>query len=385
MPPAPMRIPPEIRAWVEIDLGRLELNVAEVRAALPPHLRYVAVVKADAYGHGLEPIVGRLMRAGVDVFAVANLVEAAAIREVGQGWPILVLSALLPGEESQAVQLDVMPTVSSEGEVERLEAAARRAGKTLGVHLKIDTGMGRLGVWHPHAPALYQKIRDAHHLRLAGLFTHFAASDSDPAFTAAQRELFLRTLERLPGWDDAPRLLHADNSAGLESFTHDGPFNGARVGLLQFGVSPHPGSLLAKVATQPVLTFHTRLSLIKDLPAGQTVSYGRTHRLERDTRVGILAAGYGDGIPTALSNRGRVLVRGHSCRILGRVTMDQTIVDLSAVPAAQPGDTATLIGAQSEEFVTAREFAFQSHQIPWEAFCAITGRVARFYRSDTAL
>jgi alanine racemase len=380
-----MRIPPHIRAWVEIDLGRLELNVAQVRAALPPYLSYIAVVKAEAYGHGLEPIVGRLMRAGVDVFAVANLGEAASIREVGRGWPILVLSALLPGEETIAAQLGVMPTVSSLEEVRRLDRAAAQARCRLGVHLKIDTGMGRLGIWHPRAREVYEEIRDARHLRLAGIYTHFAASNSDRTFTAAQRGLFLQTLQALPGWDDEPRLIHADNSAGLESFPAGGPFNGARVGLLQFGVNPHPGSLLACVQTAPVLTFHTRVSLVKELPAGVSVSYGRTHQLERDTRLGVLAAGYGDGIPTALSNRGRVLVRGHSCRILGRVTMDQTMVDLSEVPDARPGDTATLIGEQDGEAISAREFAFESHQIPWEAFCAITGRVARFYRADTAV
>lgn len=380
-----MRIPPHIRAWVEIDLGRLELNVAQVRAALPPHLSYIAVVKADAYGHGLEPIVGRLMRAGADVFAVANLVEAAAIREVGRGWPILVLSALLPGEEAQAAQLDVIPTVSSVAEVNRLEEAARRWNRTLRVHLKIDTGMGRLGVWHPDAGEVYRHIRAARNIELAGIYTHFASSDSDREFTTHQREVFLRTLGQLEGWDDRPRLIHADNSAGLESFAEDEPFNGARVGLLQFGVNPHPGSLLAKVPTAPVLTFHTRVSLIKTLPAGQSVSYGRTHRLQRESRLGILAAGYGDGVPTALSNQGRVLVRGHSCPILGRVTMDQTVVDLTDVPEAAPGDTATLIGEQGEVSISAREFAFSSHQIPWEAFCAITSRVGRFYRADTAV
>lgn len=379
------RVPPHIRAWVEIDLGRLELNVANVRAALPGHLSYVAVVKADAYGHGLDPIVGRLMRAGADVFAVANLGEAAAIREVGRGWPILVLSALLPGEESQALALDVMPTVSSSGEIERLERAAERAKRLLQVHLKIDTGMGRLGVWHPDTRRLYDRLRASPHLRLAGIFTHFACADSDPEFTARQRQLFLRVLRELPGWDDAPRLIHADNSAGLHSFAREGPFNGARVGLLQFGVRRHPRSLLAAVEVEPVLSFHTRLSLVKTLPANTGISYGQTHHLERETRIGVLAAGYGDGIPTALSNLGHVLLHGHKCRILGRVTMDQTIIDLSEVPEAEAGDTVTLIGKQGSAVLTANEFANQSNQIPWEAFCAITRRVHRFYRSDTAM
>lgn len=380
-----MRIPPHIRAWVEIDLGRLEANVATVRAALPKHLQYIAVVKADAYGHGLEAVVERLMRADVDVFAVANLAEANTIREIGKGWPILVLSALLPGEETQAVQLGVMPTVSSEGEVQRLQQAASKLGRPLGVHLKIDTGMGRLGALPTDAGNVYQAISSSSHLQLAGISTHFADSNADPDYTATQRERFLHTLNELNPPADNLLLVHADNSAGLDTFPPGGSFNGARVGLLQFGVSPHPGSLLATVRTLPVLTFHTRLSLIKTLPKGHTVSYGRTHQLSKETRIGILAAGYGDGIPTAFSNTGHILLRGQKCPILGRVTMDQTMIDLSSVPNPEVGDTATLIGEQSPHAITAREFAFSSHQIPWEAFCAITGRVARFYRTDTAL
>ena len=380
-----MRIPPHIRAWVEIDLGRLEANVATVRAGLPRHLQYIAVVKADAYGHGLEAVVERLMRADVDVFAVANLAEANTIMEIGKGWPILVLSALLPGEETQAVQLGVMPTLSSLGEVTRLQKAASALNKPLSVHLKIDTGMGRLGALPATAGDVYAAIQNSSHLRLAGLTTHFADSNANPEFTATQRETFLRCLKGFKDWENGRPLVHADNSAGLDSFPPSGPFNGARVGLLQFGVSPHRSSLLSSVRTLPVLTFHTRLSLIKTLPAGHTVSYGRTHQLTEETRVGILAAGYGDGIPTALSNTGHILVRGHKCPILGRVTMDQTMINLNAVPEAEVGETATLVGEQGSERITARDFAFTSHQIPWEAFCAITGRVARFYRTDTAL
>tara|TARA_B110000438_G_scaffold53133_1_gene53336 strand:- start:853 stop:1995 length:1143 start_codon:yes stop_codon:yes gene_type:complete len=380
-----MRIPPHIRAWVEIDLGRLEANVATVRTALPKHLQYIAVVKADAYGHGLEAVVERLMRADVDVFAVANLSEANTIREIGTGWPILVLSALLPGEETQAVQLGIMQTVSSEGEVHRLQRAACKFKKPVRVHLKIDTGMGRLGVLPAAASGVYQAICNSSHLELAGISTHFADSNADPDYTAIQRERFLKTLNVLNHSDANDQLVHADNSAGLDTFPPGGPFNGARVGLLQFGVSPHPGSLLATVRTLPVLTFHTRLSLIKTLPEGHSVSYGRTHQLSKETRIGVLSAGYGDGIPTAFSNSGHILLRGQKCPILGRVTMDQTMIDLSAVPEAEVGDTATLIGDQGAHAITAREFAFSSHQIPWEAFCAITGRVARFYRTDTAL
>ena len=185
-----------LRCWAEIDLAALERNLRLIRASLPPHMRYVAVVKADAYGHGLHHTAARLMHAGADLFAVANVTEAAALRELGPGWPILVLSPLLPEEDRALAENDLAATVSSAGEVARFDAVGRAAGRPVAVHLKIDTGMGRLGVWHEQAPALYQTIAAAPHLRLAGVFTHFASPDDDVAFTEEQRRRFLAALQR---------------------------------------------------------------------------------------------------------------------------------------------------------------------------------------------
>jgi alanine racemase len=231
-------------------------------------MRYVAVVKADAYGHGLPQTVARLMHAGADLFAVANLSEAEAIRELGPGWPILLLSPLLPEEDRYLAELDLAATVSTEDEVARFEAVGRAAGHPVSVHLKIDTGMGRLGVWHERAPELYLKIRDAGHVRLAGVFTHFASPDDDPAFTSEQRRRFLAVLQRCEGLPIKDLFIHADNSAGIETLPGGSPFNAVRVGLLQFGVLPHPNSLLAQVHTEPVFSFHTRVGIVKDLPRG---------------------------------------------------------------------------------------------------------------------
>ncbi len=373
------------RCWVEIDLGRLERNLKRIRAALPAHIRYVAVVKADAYGHGLAATVSRLMRSGVDAFAVANLQEASHITEIGAGWPILVLGPILPAEDPRLAEMrSVIPAVSSDEEIRRFSELAQRIGKPLSVHLKIDTGMGRSGVWHEQASTLYRAIIGSPHLRLAGVFTHFSSADSDPDYTRKQRDLFLTCLKSLP--DLPPNLLiHADNSAGLESFPHGGPFNGVRVGLLQFGVLPYPGSLLADVHAEPVLSFHTRVALVKALPKGTSISYNRTCILQRDTRTAVLSCGYGDGISTAASNRGQVLIRGMRCPILGRVTMDQIVVDVSDLEQVEPGDIATLIGAQGAERISIQEFCQWSGQIPWETFTSITKRVQRFYTADTAV
>ncbi|HTJ78596.1 MAG TPA: alanine racemase [Rariglobus sp.] len=374
-----------LRCWAEIDLAALERNLHLIRASIPAHMRYVSVVKADAYGHGLHQTAARLMHAGADLFGVANLAEASAIRELSPDWPILLLSPLLPDEDRHAVDYEVAATVSSADEVIRLDSAGRTAGRIVTVHLKIDTGMGRLGVWHDEAPALYQKIRDAKNLKLAGVFTHFSSPDDDPAFTAEQRRRFLAALQKCEDIDLSTLLIHADNSAGLETIEVAGPFNAVRVGLLQFGILPHAGSLLSQVQAEPVFSFRTRVGLVKRLPAGTGISYGSTHVLSRDTTVAILTAGYGDGLPRAASNRGHVLVRGQRCPILGRVTMDQTIVDVSHVSGVCAGDEAVLVGRQLDAEIGLAEFSRLADTIPWETLCSVTKRVPRLYRTSLGL
>lgn len=371
-----------LRCWAEIDLAALERNVRLIRATLPAHIRYVAVIKADAYGHGLHRTAARLMHAGADLLAVANIAEAAAVRELSADWPILLLSPVLPDEDRYLAEYDLAATVSSVDEVQRFDAVGRAAGQPVAVHLKIDTGMGRMGVWHEGARTAYQAIRAAAGVRLAGVFTHFASADEDPAFTARQREIFLARLAGFEGLDAAAVLIHADNSAGLETTPGGTPFNAVRVGLLQFGVLPHPNSLLARVHTEPVFSFHTRIGLLKQLPAGTGVSYGRTHILARPTTVAILTAGYGDGLARAASNRGEVLVAGQRCRVLGRITMDQTIVDVGAVAERiRCGDPAVLVGRQGDQEISLAEFSRWSDSIPWEMLCSVTKRVPRLYRN----
>lgn len=371
-----------LRCWAEIDLAALERNLRRIRASLPAHIRYVAVVKADAYGHGLHQVAARLMHAGADLFAVANLAEAAALREVGPDWPVLVLGALLPEEMRFAPELDVAVTVSSVEEIERLDRAAAAARRHLDIHLKIDTGMGRLGAWHEDVAPVYRAILHSAYLRLAGVFTHFSSSDDDSAFTSEQRRRFLAALDaQCPGLDREKLFIHADNSAGLETIEQAGPFNAVRVGLLQFGILPAHGALLAEVQAEPVFSFRTRVALVKSLPAGTRISYGGTHTLARDSRVAILAAGYGDGIPRALSNRGQVLVRGRRCPILGRVTMDQTILDVTDLPEVAAGDEAVLVGRQQNAEIPLPEFSAWADTIPWETLTSVTKRVPRLYRT----
>jgi alanine racemase len=380
------RSPDKLRSWAAINLSALERNLQAIRMALPDYLRYISVVKANAYGHGLAPVVTRLMRLEADAFAVANLEEAAQLREIGTGWPILVLSVLLPSEYGEALDLGIHPVISSTGELRDLSRLARRKGVRTGVHLKIDTGMGRLGVWHPEFPALLQELESHKASKLVGICTHFSSADSDPAFTTSQRKRFLACLDLVPEQVRRGLLIHADNSAGIESFPEGGAFNAARIGLLQFGVRPRPGSLLGQTLTEPVLSFHARVGLIKELPAGTPVSYGQTFRLSRASRIAVLTAGYADGLSTRLSNCGQVLIKDSPCPILGRVTMDQTIVDVTDLPDAPAvGDTATFIGRSENQSIRVSDFAKWSGQIEWEVFCSLSNRTQRVYQTDTAV
>ncbi len=365
------------RCWAEIDLAAFERNLKRIQAALPLGVRYVSVVKADAYGHGMPQMVRRLMQSGIDYFAVANVHEAADIRHMGKGWPILVLSPLLPDEDNYLVDYDLIGTVSTREEAERFNALGQTRGTSIQIHLKIDTGMGRLGVWHEEAHALLDLVQRLPQLTLAGIYTHFSSADTDREFTRLQRDRFLAVLEQT---DTTDLLIHADNSASLSSLSGESPFNAVRVGLLQLGIPPYPDSVLGRVDVEPVFSFHTRVGIVKDLPAGTDISYNRSHRLTRDTRIAVLTAGYGDGIPLELSNTGTVLIEGHHCPILGRVTMDQTIVDVTDLDSdVQSGDHAILIGRSDGAEITATAFSNAAGTIPWEALCSITKRVERVY------
>ncbi len=375
-----------VRCHAEIDLGALEYNIRALRGVLPSGCRYISVVKADAYGHGLSRVASFLAeRDLVDLYAVAGLSEAAVVRGCDARAPILILSAVFPGEEDLLVTHNLTPTVSSAGEVERFDRAAARAGRKLPVHLKVDTGMGRLGIWHEWADPLFRKLAEARHLELRGVYTHLSSADSDPEFTAIQRRRFLDVLGDRPEWNREGLLVHADNSAGLDTFAPEAGFNAVRIGLAQYGVPPFESASgrLREVGLRPVCSLHSRVSLLKELPAGTEVSYGRTCRLERPTRVAVVGAGYGDGIPLACGNRASVLVRERRCPILGRVTMDEVMVDVSDLPEVACGDRATFFGRQGAAEITIREFSAWSRTIPWEVLCSLTNRVKRVYLTSS--
>ncbi|MEI6279815.1 MAG: alanine racemase [Verrucomicrobiae bacterium] len=358
-------ISPALRSWAEVDLDALRHNLALVRRTIGPRPEILAVVKANAYGHGTGPVV-RALAHDVAVFGVANLSEARAVLAAGTGCDIMILSPCLPVERNAAVEDGFIVTVSSAEEAGEFAACGDAR-----VNFKVDTGMGRIGAWWEQAEHELRHMADK--VRIHSISTHLPSADADEEFTRRQLEGFSRMRDvfhkLVPG-----AKIHSLNSAGIMQFPEHGA-NIVRAGLILYGSSPLPD-----IARQcrPALTWKTRVTLVRDLPPGAGVSYGRTFITERPTRTAVLAVGYADGFPRQVSGKGaRVLVGGKKCPLLGRVTMDQIVVDISDAGAVAPGDEAVLIGRQGTESITAEELADQADTVSWHIFTGITSRVAR--------
>jgi alanine racemase len=374
------------RCWAEVDLEALRENLAWLRHRVGAGVKIMTVVKADAYGHGLKQIAALLMQSGTDIFGVANLAEAGAIRSVGRGWPILMLGACLPEEVELAVRDEVMPTLSSWAEAQQFSRVARRLGKTVTVHVKVDTGMGRLGVAWAEAISLLERLAALSGVCVQGLYTHYASVEDDPDFSAEQARRFRQLVDGLRARGLMVPLIHANNSGAL-LHEPDTLYNLVRPGLLVYGVAP-PGrrqsaSFLPK-QVRAALAFKCRVSLVKKIPAGTALSYGRSFVAPRPMRVATLTAGYGDGYLRAGSNRAEVLIGGRRCRVLGRITMDQMLADVSRVPRVRPGDEVVLMGRQGGEEITAGRLAEWCGTVPWEVLTSITYRVPRLYQGGHA-
>jgi alanine racemase len=374
------------RCWAEVDLAALRGNLAWIRHRAGPAVRVMAVVKADAYGHGLKQIAGLLMQSGADGFGVANLSEAQSIRSVGQGWPILMLGACLPHEVETAVRDDVTATVSSAEEVKHFASVAARLGKVAAVHVKVDTGMGRLGVEPPQAQDLVALIGRSKHLRCDGIYTHYSSAEDERDFSRAQATLFEDTVKELERAKLRPPFVHANNSAAL---LHEPStiYNLIRPGLLMYGLvppgaRPHSTALPRKVS--PTLAFKCRVSYVKTIRKGTPLSYGRSFVAPRKMTIATVTAGYGDGYLRSGSNRTQVLIQGRRCRVVGRITMDQTLVDVSRLTTVKPGEEVVLAGRQREEEITFTELAGWCGTVPWEMLTAITYRVPRVYLGGQA-
>jgi alanine racemase len=348
--------------WAEIDLGAIRHNVRELIGRLPAGCRLVGVVKADGYGHGARPVAEAALSAGAWGLGVSTPEEALELRDLCAPERLLVMGGLAPAGCAAAAVAGCAVMCSSGEMVDILERATP-AGSRLPVHLKIDTGMGRLGCLPEEAPALAGRIARSSRLRLAGTMTHFASSESDPEFTRLQFDRFQAALRR---FDVDPGIRHASNSGAVLNHPHMS-LDAVRPGLAMYG--------FAGDGLRPALTLRALVTRVQDVAPGESVGYGRAWIAERPSRVATVAIGYEDGVMRSRGCRGAVVVRGRRAPLAGRVSMDAIAVDVTDVPGVRPGDVVTLIG----EGITADEVAEWSGTISHEVLTSLGNRVARKY------
>ena len=365
-----------LRTWAEVDLDAVMHNFAAARNHLPEQMKLLVTVKANGYGHGAIRIA-KLLEGKADYFALAMMDEAIQLRQAGIRMPLLILGPVLPADYKRAAEHDVALTVSSMEEARAISACAEAAHKKITVHFALDTGMSRIGF--PCSEEAARELRAAAQLPgivPEGVFSHFAMSDSkDKSYVNLQTENFRRMLDMV-GVDFSIRHLY--NSAAIAELEPE--FDMARVGILLYGLHPSDevdGSSIGGV--KPAMALRSHVSVVKNLPAGTPISYGCTYVTSKDSIIATVMAGYADGVPRLLSNCGEVIIRGVKAPIVGRVCMDQFMVDVSHISGVKPGDTVTIFGTEGSETITADEVAEKAQTIGYELVCGIASRVPRVY------
>ena len=357
------------RCWAEVDHAALRHNAAAIRQAIGESPGIIAVVKADGYGHG-GPEIAKTLSPYAAQFGVATLSEARAVREAVADKDILILSPCLPGEREEVVREGFIPVISSTAEAKAYAHLAK--DKPVRVHLCIDTGMGRIGVWQDDAIKTAQELAAIDSIEVESVSTHLPSADSDPDFTAQELAAWDKLVAQLRPILPTARF-HALNSASsLERPQHAA--DRVRPGLALYGISPLPAF---QKLLKPVMTLKTRITLVRDVGPGRGISYGRDFITEKPMRIATLAMGYADGYPRQTSNRGaQVLVRGRRCPILGRITMDQFMVDITDLPRdIAPGEEVVLFGKQDDEEITVNEVAAWAGTITWDILTRLGKRV----------
>lgn len=398
-------------AWIEVELTAIENNVAAIKSYVGTATGVLAVVKADAYGHGLLPAARAALAGGACMLGVAIPEEAALLRAAGITAPLLILGCSLPEQAAEIIPLNSAAVVSYLAAAESLSAAAKAADTCIKLHVKINTGMGRVGVRWNEALQLIKQVSALPNVELAGLMTHFATADYEDQTSAhTQLARFQQVVDAAAAIGINPQYLHCANSAAL-TFLPATHFNLVRPGLIIYGLPPVPmasdippdtghealcppskrldyarqrtaetNDRYLPIKLQPALSLKARVVQLNKLPAGDAVGYSLTYRTTRDSTFALLPLGYADGMSRALSNRGWVLLHGQRAPIAGRISMDQVIVDVTDIPQTAVGDTAVIIGTQGEETITAWEVGLAMSSIAYETLVNLGVRLPRIYR-----
>lgn len=370
------------RAYAQIDLNAIIKNVEAVKSKVGPDVRTMAIVKTDAYGHGAVRIASELSAAGVDAFGVATVEEGAVLRRNGITKPILILGYVFPEDYEELLNNGLMHAVFKYENACELSKKAAELNKTAEIHIKIDTGMGRIG-FAPTDESVEEivKISKLPNIEIDGIFTHFACADSkDKTSCNRQKKLYLDFLEKLEKRGISIPVKHMDNSAGIIDYNSDF-LDMVRIGIMTYGLYPSDEVDKASFELYPALSLISSVSYVKAVKKGLSISYGSTFTADRDMEIATVSIGYGDGYPRALSNKGRVLINGEYCNIVGRVCMDQLMVDVTGRNVKQ-GDRVTLVGTDGSKRISVEEVADTAGSFNYEFCCNINMRVPRVYIKD---
>lgn len=374
------------RVYAQIDLDAICRNIQNVKKKVGTDTKVMAVIKTDAYGHGAVPVARALADIGTDAFAVATAEEAVELRSAGISEPILILGYVFPEDFPQLLKKDITLTVFQYETAKTLSDCAQTLGICAKVHIKMDTGMGRIG-FLPNRESLAQieKIAALPALSLEGIFTHFACADAaDKTSCNRQKQQFLDFLHALDARGIRIPCRHMCNSAGIIEFS-DGFLDMVRSGIMTYGLYPSEEVQKASFPLSPALQLKSHVSFVKTVDKGFSVSYGSTYTTHRETVIATVPVGYGDGYPRALSNVGRVLVHGQFAPIIGRVCMDQFMADVTDIPNVRTGDCVTLIGTDGQNQIPVEEVADLAHSFNYELCCSINKRVPRVYLQNGKL
>ncbi|NLM45189.1 MAG: alanine racemase [Firmicutes bacterium] len=370
-------------AWAEIDLRAVAHNVRQFRALIPAETKLMAIVKANAYGHGAVPVAKAAVAAGASWLGVGMLEEAVELRDYGLDVPILILGFTPANYAPYLLEYNVTPSLFTQKEALAFSEAALRAGRTMDVHVKVDTGMGRVGCFPAESAVDFIAAAAAlPGLRVTGLYSHFAAADSsDLASARRQLQCFLELAARLEARGIRIPLRHIANSAGVINLP-EAALDMIRIGIGLYGLYPSAETRQDVVQLQPVMSLKAKLVYVKDVPAGTGISYGSTYVTQKPSRIATLNIGYGDGYNRRLSNRGQVVVRGRRAPVVGRICMDQTMICIDGIEEARTGDTALLFGREKAAELHVDEVAGWLDTINYEVVTAISHRVPRVYLGE---
>jgi len=364
--------------YIEVDLDAIAHNAQAIKAHIGPHVHLIAVVKANAYGHGMVEVARTALQHGASWLAVGRVDEGIALREAGITAPILVMGYSLPGDVEDAIARALTLTVADLASVETVSALARRLGRPIPVHVKVDTGMGRFGVLPDEVLSFVAEVSALPGVRIEGLYTHFAVAElADKEYTWHQFRIFQKVRAELEAARYRIPVYHVANSAAMLDLP-EMHLDAVRVGIALYGLPPS-GEVAATVPLRPALSLKSHVARVRTLPAGSSISYGRTYITQRDTPVALIPVGYGDGYHRVLSNRGMVLINGRRAPIVGRICMDQFVVDISEVGPVELNSEVVLIGRQGDECITAEEVAAWAETINYEIVTGLSPRVPRLY------